>query len=298
MKIHMIGIRDLQAFVILAEELHFGRAAHRLGIAQPNLSTIIRRLEADAGAQLISRRPRVALTEAGKIMEQGAMQTLALLESTLALTQMAGEGKKGIVRGVFASTAIWNTMADVVRTFRERNPEVDLWLRDMHSSYQLEALRRGEADVAITREPGHDSAICRQLLTAECFEAVFPEDHPKALGTSPVDLSDLANEKFVMSRRQVAVALHDAILQLCKSAHFDPLVVQEADEWDTALGFVRAGFGITLAPESLSRIGWPGIRFRRLRDAPVRAELYCCWRRDPSPAAASFIEALTGAKWV
>src|SRR6185503_19292354 len=110
--------RDLRAFLIVAEELHFGRAAIRLGLAQPNLSTIISGLEARIGTPLLRRRPSVELTAAGEIVAQGARKSLEQLQTTAERARLAGAGEIGLVRIGFASTAMLSPLPDSFRTFR------------------------------------------------------------------------------------------------------------------------------------------------------------------------------------
>jgi DNA-binding transcriptional LysR family regulator len=286
--------RDLRAFLIVAEELHFGRAAIRLGMAQPNLSAIINRLEARIGTPLLRRRPSVALTAAGEIVVQGARKTMEQLETIAERAALAGAGEIGLVRIGFASTAMLGALPDSFRAFRAEHPEIELRLREMTSTDQWEALRLGDLDLAITRDTGQDEAVRKALVNRESLCVAIGAGHALAAGPEPIPLHALADEDFVLFRRSLGAPLYDMIIGLCAVERFAPRIVQEVDELHSVLGFVRAGFGIALVPEGLSRVVWPGVAFRTLATASlVKAELFCCWCPGTAPAAAlRFVESL------
>jgi DNA-binding transcriptional LysR family regulator len=286
--------RDLRAFLIVVEELHFGRAAIRLGMAQPNLSAIISRLEARIGTPLLRRRPSVELTAAGEIVAQGARKSLEQLEAVAERAVLAGAGEIGLVRIGFASTAMLSALPDSFRTFRAQHPQIELRLREMTSTDQWEALRLGDIDVAITRDTAQEEAVRKSLVVRESLCVAIPAGIALAAESEPVPLHALADENFVLFRRSLGAPLYDTIIGLCAAARFAPRIVQEVDELHSVLGFVRAGFGIAPVPEGLSRVVWPGVVFRPLATTqPVKAELFCCWRPAAAPAAAlRFVESL------
>jgi DNA-binding transcriptional LysR family regulator len=286
-------LRDLRVFLIVAEERHFGRAAIRLGLAQPNLSAIINRLEARIGTPLLRRRPSVELTAAGEIVAQGARKTLEQLETMAERAALAGAGEIGLVRVGFASTAMLSALPDAFRRFRAEHPEIELRLREMTSTDQWEALRLGDIDVAITRDTSEDEAIRKALVIRESLFVAIGAGHPLAAQPDPVPLGALANEDFVLFRRSLGAPLYDSIISLCATERFAPRIVQEVDELHSVLGFVRAGFGIALVPEGLSRVSWPGVAFRPIASgASFKAELFCCWSPAAAPAALRFVESL------
>jgi DNA-binding transcriptional LysR family regulator len=290
-----MNLGALKAFAVVAEELHFGRAAARLGMAQPNLSALIQRLEQDMAVRLFRRRPRVELTEAGSVLRNGATAIFAQIDAVAERAKIAGDGRIGAVHVGFASTAMLTPLSEAFRAFRREYPEVDLQLREMHSGVQWEALKSGTIDAAITREVRPDDAISRSLIVSEKFVAVLPKSH--ALGRNRIVLTrNLALEPFIVSRRAVAPVLHDQIIAICVTAGFMPKIVQEADEWHTVFGFVRSGFGVAIAPEGLTRLGWRGVAFRPLDEKSVRANLHLCWNAQrASPVVLRFVAAMQAA---
>ena len=285
-----IGLHQFRAVVTLAEELHFGRAAKRLEMAQPHLSTLIRRVESSVGAELFRRRPRVALTPAGEVMVDTARRVLAEVERGVERVRQVATGQVGSVAVGFASTVMLTELPAAFEAFGRECAGVDLMLREMHSAPQLDALRTGLIDVALTREVPSDRRIQTEVIVREPFVAALPESHRLA-SESSISVAGLAAEPFILFRREIAPALHDQILGICIARGFAPRVVQEADEWHTIFAFVRSGFGITLPPASLCRLNWPGLIFRTLTEAAAEATISLCWTPDRlSPAAAAFID--------
>lgn len=138
-----LNLQQFRAVVTLAEELHFGRAAKRLGMAQPHLSTLIRRVESSVGAPLFSRRPRVTLTPAREVMVDTARRVLAEVESGKARVQQVATGRVGHVAVGFASSVMLTELPATFEAFGREYAGVDLRLREMHSAPQLDALRTG-----------------------------------------------------------------------------------------------------------------------------------------------------------
>jgi DNA-binding transcriptional LysR family regulator len=284
--------RDLRAFMVLAEERHFGRASARLGMAQPNLSAVIRRLEENLAVRLFRRKPRVEPTEAGLVLLTGARAIFDQMDAIVERVKLAGDGRIGVVRAGFASTAMLTSLPDHLRAFRRDFPDIALQLREMHSAAQWDALKAGAIDAAITREVQSDAAISRKIVVLEKFVAIVPKQHPLA-GRSIVRVRDLAAEPFVLCRRAAAPALYDQTIEMCAHAGFAPRIEQEVDEWHTVFAFVRGGFGVALAPEGISHLGWRGAEFRRIDMSSPQARLYLCWSADrASPALLRFVNAM------
>ncbi|GAA2085160.1 hypothetical protein GCM10009801_46720 [Streptomyces albiaxialis] len=268
-----LPLPQLHAFVVLAEELHFGHAAARLGIAQPPLSQQIRRLEEKVGHPLFSREPgRVALTPAGRELLPVARRALADLADGLAAARAVGSGRAGTLRIGFAASLALTVLPGVLREFRERFPEVRLDIREMTTAPQIAALREKAIDVGLVREPSVEDGKeveFRTVLT-EPFVAVLPVEHPLA-AQRRVAVGQLRDSPFVLLPREVGPGLHDRITELCVAAGFAPRVVQQAVEWQTVCGLVGAGLGVSLAPASIRRIRLRGVAFRAIGPEPAPA---------------------------
>jgi len=295
-----LPLHQLHAFVVLAEELHFGHAAARLGIAQPPLSQQIRRLEDRVGHPLLTRAPgHISLTPAGEELLPAARSALTTLADALAAARAVGEGRAGTLRIGFAASLALTVLPTLLRRFGERAPDVRLHIQEMTTAPQLEALRDRTLDVGLLREPGglgdsvHDTPelTFRTVLT-ETFVAVLPAGHPLA-GYERVQVAQLADLPFVLLPRHVGPRLHDQIVGLCLEAGFSPAIGQHAVEWQTVCALVEAGLGVSIAPASIARIRLEGIVFRPLEPDLLRTRVAIGWRRgNRSPLIGMLLAAL------
>lgn len=284
-----IELRHLRYFLVLAEELHFGRAAERLGMAQPPLSQAIARLERLLGHALFRRRPHVQLTEAGEALLLTARRALSVVEQGVDAARRAGRGETGALTVGFAASTMVTVLPEIVRTYRERFPAVDLRLREMSTTAQTTALSDGAIDLGFLREPRPDEAVVRIPVVREPFVAVLPPRHPLA-ARRRLALAELAEEPFVHFPREVAPTLHDQVIALCRAAGFVPRIVQEALEWLTVVSLVDAGLGVSIVPQSFRKLRWGGVEYRTLSPRAAETTIALCHRREAMPeVVAAFV---------
>ena len=284
-----VELRHLRYFVVVAEELHFGRAARRLKMAQPPLSQQISRLEALVGYPLFERKPRVALTEPGRVLLAAARRTLLQVAHGIDATRRAGRGETGTITVGFAASTMLTALPEVFRVYRDRYPGVELRLREMSTSAQLEALKAGMIDVGFLREPAPEPSIVAEPIVKEPFVAVLPPEHPlRERERLPPEA--LAEEPFVLFPRSVAPTLYDQVIARCHAAGFHPRQVQEAQEWLTIVSLVDAGLGVSLVPASFQRLRWGGVSYHGLDPEGEPTTIALCRRREePAPAVGSFV---------
>ncbi len=286
-----LGLQQLHAFAVLAEELHFGRTAERLGIAQPPLSQQIRRLEAKVGHPLFTRGPgRIALTAAGHELLPAARRALDEVAAGLSAARRTGSGEAGRIRIGFSGSLALSVLPGLLRAYRDRYPAVDLEIREMTTAPQVTALHEHAIDIGLLREPPDDPGLETETILSEEFAAVLPQAHPLAAQrVAPV--KELANEPFVLLPRSAGPTVHDLILRLCRSAGFEPRLGQQAVEWQTVSALVEAGFGVSLAPASIRRIRLKGVAYRRIEPNTTHTTIAMSWRRnDQNPLVARFLE--------
>ncbi|WP_427924677.1 LysR family transcriptional regulator [Streptomyces sp. cg40] len=286
-----LPLPQLHAFVVLAEELHFGHAAARLGIAQPPLSQQIRRLEDKVGHELFTRAPgHVALTPAGRELLPAARRALTDLADGLAAARAVGSGRAGRLRIGFAASLALTVLPGLLRTFRDRFPGVHLDIHEMTTAPQLAALHDRTIDIGLLREPPTDETeLGFRTVLSEPFVAVLPSTHPLAAQRT-VRLAQLADSPFVLLPRKVGPTLYDQIVGLCTAAGFAPRIIQHAVEWGTVCALVETGLGVSLAPESIRRIRLKGVAFRRIDPGTARSRVAVAWRRnDRSPLVARLL---------
>lgn len=291
-----IDLQDLAALLVLAETLHFGRAADRLHVSQPALSKRIRRMEDSIGGPLLIRGYRdVQLTEAGRLLASRSRHLIAEVSATLALTGRAARGEAGLLRIGFGIASIFGLLPEVVRRFRRAHPEVQLHLRDMSTPDQISALVSGEIDVGFIRHRATDERLrMRHVLDERLAAAVGPSSR----WNTRVGLRSLASEPFIIIARSRSASFYDHMLSVCAAAGFAPRIVQEADELFTIVSLVRAGLGVSLVPRSAALLRLEGVRFYDLGMPEAAWHIALAWHRDSDrvPLVQRFVEAVPAAR--
>lgn len=286
-------LRHLEYFVAVAEELHFGRAAERLHMAQPPLSQQIRRLEEELGAQLFYRtKRRVQLTEVGQAFLQEARLTLAQAEQAVRVAQRAGRGELGQLIVGFVGSAGYGTLPHLLKIFRERFPDVNLVLRELTSAQQVQALRNARIQVGFLRSPVRGNDLVFEDIQREPLLVALPEQHPLA-SRLRIPLQALAGESFIIFPRHLGPAFYDQIITLCQQAGFSPNVVQEAIEMQTIVSLVAAEIGVALVPASIRHWQRVGVMYRELEGETTMTTITMAWRKDDTaPVLHTFLNAV------
>lgn len=284
--------RDLRAFLAVAEELHFGMAARRLGIAQPPLSQLIKRLEEKVGCPLFVRDTRkVQLTEAGRVMLAGVKHALEGIGKTAGDAQRASRGEMGTLSVGFPTILAVTLLPQIVRDFRKANPGITLQLLELSSVDQVERLRAGFLDLAFVNEPPDDPELEAVSVLVEPFVLILPANHRLARSEGPVSIKSVSAEPFIFFSRPSGVAVHDRFMALCKTADFTPHVVQESHTWSTIVGLVSSGLGVSVAPQCVSQLSLSGVVYRPVRPASFTTVTAMMWRKnDRRPALQRFAE--------
>jgi DNA-binding transcriptional LysR family regulator len=285
-----IELAQLRVFVVLAEELHFGKAATRLRVAQPALSQQIARLEARLKFRVFDRTSRrVMLTAAGASFLERVRVILGEIDSAVRTGREIASGNVGTVRAGYIATAMLTLLPRIVREFRARHPGVRIELREMSSAPQIESLLQGELDVAITTgSPDDDSLLCFEARR-DPLVAVLPKDSPipRSKSTSP---KSLAGNPLIIFPRAQAPAFYDQVVKLCRDSGFDPNIDQEAQSWHMIAQLVSSEMGVAIAPESVQRYRVSGVRYIRLRPGGTVSTTICCQRDGTNPAAKLFVD--------
>jgi DNA-binding transcriptional LysR family regulator len=288
-----VELRHLRYFVAVAEELHFGHAAHRLGIVQPALSKQIVALERELGVKLFIRSKRnVSITEAGQALYFEARDILQRVDHATDSAKLTDSGALGSLAIGFIGPAMWNILPSLVRAHRSRVPGMHFRLHEMTSGPMIQQVRDGILDAGFIRPFGHDEALEIKTVWSEPFAIAMVDDHPLAQ-QDVVDLADAADETFVLVSREGSPGLFDVCLALCQSYGFSPLEIQEGNTGGAMFGMVAAGLGVTLVPTSAAVVPWPGVAFRPLTRSEPQLALAVAYRRDNGSAAlSSFLETL------
>ncbi|AKE92009.1 LysR family transcriptional regulator [Rhodococcus aetherivorans] len=279
-------IRWLQAFVAVAEELHFGRAAARLQMAQSPLSQTVRKLEKDLGVPLFERNTRsVALTAGGHAFLPHAYHILESVETARQATRASAGGVYGRIKIGFTGVLNHLSLPPLTRALRQRYPDIELDLVGRIMTREaVTQLESGALDLAFVGLPVQSTAVATRLIRRESFGAVLPSDHPLA-GESEIDLHELADDGFITTPLSAGSALQESAMRACLDAGFRPRVVQEITDPYMILVLVSAGVGVALMTSSIATITPPGTVFVPLAGESVYMHHGIGWSpRRVSPA--------------
>jgi LysR family transcriptional regulator, benzoate and cis,cis-muconate-responsive activator of ben and cat genes len=285
-----LDLRRLRYFIALAEELHFGRAADRLNIAQPPLSRLIGRIEADIGAQLIDRsRSQIRVTQAGMVLLARAREIIRQVDEATAEIAQLGSGKSGILRIGFVGSATHGFLPGLIKIFRACHPDVELTLSAMNNAGLKEALVRREIDGAIARPAIDDDEILTEKLHEEPLIVALPDAFEREW-QQPLPLASLRDASFILYPQHPRPSFADHILSVCSAAGFRPHNPVMAMDYQTAVSLVSVGVGVCIVPRSVSATQHAGAIYRDFLGPNPGTSLSVNYRIDNrSPQLLGFI---------
>lgn len=293
----MIELRPLRQFLVLAEELHFGRAAERLHMTQPPLSLAVQKLEAQLGVPLLERGRRVvALTAAGQALVEAGARLLEQAEQLPARVHAAASGEAGRLSLGFVSTVGYGDMPRWLRQFREAQPDVQLALREATLDVQLRGFESGELDAGfVIHAPGAEPAgFERLIVSTEPLVLAHAGDWGLDRRGGP-SLDAVLSQPLVVFPREIAPSLFDALLGFYRAHGATPRIAQEAIQMQTIVNLVSAGMGVAWVPQSVCALQRPGVRYRPWPSAKVPAcDTSLIWRPDAAPVVRRFVAHVRG----
>ncbi len=288
-------LRHLRYALAIAEELHFTRAAAKLGIGQPPLSQQIKALEKELGVQLFHRMTRgVELTEAGEAFMPLAQASVAAAEQAAAAAQRAAKGEIGEFAIGFTSSASYNPIVPrIIGRFRELYPELSIRLIEQDTTRLLRAMADGALDIAFLRPAlgETDGLVVKRLPDEELLVALPPKHRLAGPETKRVNLVDLAGDPFILYPRSNGRLLYDSMIAACRNAGFSPRISQEAPQMASTVNLVAAGVGVALVPASMNQLHAHGVVYKRIKGDGPKAQLVVAHRRAGplSPTVRNFM---------
>jgi len=267
-------LRQIRSFLSIAETLHFGRTAELIHLSQPALSLQIRALEEEVGVRLFERdRRKTTLTAAGLTFRKDAAAAVSQLEQAIRRARLAADGKLGLLRIGFISTAGNEIVPNLVRRFRDSNPDIVFSLRNILTTDQIQMLVAGSLDVGFLRLPiGEHPELEIVEVHREPFVGVTPLTH-KLAKRKRVRLREVAGQEFVMYERALAPGFHDLVLGMLRNAGIVPHVSQTAGEMPTLISLVDAGMGLSILPASAVRHSVASVVACEIADATPMSEI-------------------------
>ncbi|MDX3070854.1 LysR family transcriptional regulator [Streptomyces sp. NPDC088354] len=288
-------LRHLRIFVAVAEELHFGRAAERLGTAQPPVSRAVRGLEKELGTELFDRsRRRTALTAAGTVLLEEARELLAREDRLRAVARRAADGGPGTLRAGVPPGTTAAVISALLAACAADSPRLRVDLREATTGEQMRSLGSGGLDVGLVHRPVAGTGLRFGPETVFDLGVVLPRTSPRAR-QAQVALAELSGQDLLLFPRDDAPGWYDRLLESCRAAGFVPGEVRHASSPEFLLALVAAGHGVAFDQGHTARKE-PRVVWRPLSGRPLVRRIGGAWPAGPSahPAAARFAELAAG----
>ena len=275
-----MNFKQLSYFIAVAEELHFGRAAERLDMAQPPLSRQIKQLEEDLGAVLFNRgRSSISLTQAGERLLDRGKSIIAQLDDTRLELRRLGQGAEGRLRIGFVGSATYGILPNIIRSYRANYPEVNLSLIPMNNADLHRALVSRELDAVFARPTLKDPEFLSKHLAEEKLILALP-DVVDTGGRTVARLERLMTHNLILYPERPRPSYADMVLNAVKEAGFEAPLRLWCMDLQTALSLVAVGEGVCIVPESVSSAPRKGMKFLNIEPEIARTELSVSYRLD------------------
>jgi DNA-binding transcriptional LysR family regulator len=293
----MIDLRQLRHFVAVADTLHFGRAAERLGMTQPPLSQSIMALERELGAELFTRSKRVVtLTAFGAQWLEHVRPAVAAVAGLSTIAQRLRTGEAGRLSLAFVSTADYSVLPRLVQRYSAAFADVALELIEATSDVQVKALLDGRinAGILIASPSALPPALDYRPLVREALVAAVPDawiaEGRLILHDGMLRGEAWMVEPLIIFPHRVSPDFHDLVTGFYRERGHQPVIRQEAIQMQTIISLVSAGLGMALVPASLRHLARTGVRYVMIADGSPELETGLAWRRtDDTPTLDALI---------
>jgi DNA-binding transcriptional LysR family regulator len=260
-------LRQLSAFISVAEELHFGKAAEKCGLAAPALSRLITTLEQDLGAVLLTRTTRqVSLTRAGLVMLEEAKAILNRADQAGRLVRNAHSNAGRTLRIGAIDAASASFLSDIVAEFRRHHPAIEVRFVEAMTKSLLLMLDSGRLDICLTRPPRIKTGCAFEVLRVELPYVILPDGHP-LLAKDRIEMVDLADQPMVIPAKRSRPYAYDLVMAYFEGAGTVPRIAIEATEKPAMMAAVAARLGVAIVPDWVTRLSYPGVELRKLSGA-------------------------------
>ena len=290
-KINQLEIRHIRYFLVLAETLHFRKAAAKLFISQSALSQQINLLETILGVKLFDRTNRkVVLNTSGSLFLEESRFIINQLDNAMNRWQEALNGANGQLKIGFVGSSMKHYLPPIIKQFTNGYPKVGLALEELTNSDQLKALEEGRIDIGFVRSNQVSSEMNLKSVYKENFSLVLPENHP-INESNFTNLGQCANEPFILYPNESSPMYFQQILNLCSEHNFSPIISHRAIHGTTIFKLVENGMGLSIIPDSLRDEHNYKIRFIALKNTTIKTELFVVWKKDfKNPVLKTFLK--------
>jgi len=289
---NQLELRSLQYFRVLAEQLHYRKAAEALLISQSALSQQISNLEAVLKINLFERSNRkVALSEAGAVFYRDVLQVLSKVETAVDNLRLYREGNTGQIGIGFVASAMASVLPPLLKNFHQECPNIRFRLDELNNADQLIALQNETLDLGFMRSNHLPAGFSAKMVHTETFSLVLPENYPIS-SANFINVGQLKDEHFILFPNEQSQLYYQQIINLCADQGFMPRVAHRSIHAPTIFRLVENSMGLSIIPSSLCQPGTPGVKFIELADIPQRTSLYAVWKESNSNPALPYLLAL------
>lgn len=293
---YQIELRHLRYFSVLAEELHFRKAAERLCISQPGLSRQIKQMEGLYGTALLVRNKRVVeLTAAGHYLKREIEALTNHLASMASQVKLLGQGQMGELRIGFLGSAAQQAVPDLLEKLAHRHPLINTTLEEIPNPVQVDLLLKNTLDLGFVRLARAPGGLQMRSVFRDTFSLVLPKAHALGPGTF-ARMDQLREETFILFSSDYSPYYYELVMSIFEDAGFAPKVSHKAVSALAIYKLVEKGLGLAIVPTSLKHGYDLAVKFVDLTDLPQRTDLSVLWNpgnRNPSLPLA--LNALRGA---
>lgn len=276
---YQIELRHFTYFLAVADELHFRRAAEKLFISQPGLSTQIKQMETLLGVELFVRdKKKVRLTPAGAFLKKEAEFVLNHLRQTKRQVKMIGEGQLGEVRIGFLGSAMQNVVPELLMKLQKKHPTVHTSLEELSNKAQINALLKDQLDIGFVRLGHVPVGLESKLIFEDTFSLVLPKDDNLTISNFK-GMHQVSERSFILFSKEYSPLYFDTVMSICEDSGFAPKVTHKSVHAQTIFRLVESGLGIAIIPTSLQHGFQMRVKFIELKKIKQRAILSAVWKK-------------------
>ena len=277
---YQIELRHFVYFLAVAEELHYRKAAEKLFISQPGLSTQIKQMETILETQLFIRdKKKVTLTPAGEFLKGEVEFLLNHLEQTKKQLKLIGKGHLGEIRIGFLGSAMQNVVPNLLLDLKKKHPLIHTSLEELSNRAQINAILHDRLDLGFVRLARVPKGLKLKPVFEDTFSLVLPEDHPMD-ASSFKSMKQMANDDFILFSQDYSPLYYDTVLSICEDANFTPKVSHKSVHAQTIFKLVENKLGIAIVPTALQYGFQMKVKFIELKRIKQRAILSMVWKED------------------
>lgn len=265
--------RLLKYFSVLAEELHFGKAAKKLHISQPPLSRQIKGLEEELGVRLFNRTKRnVQLTAYGEYLKHESYKLFNQLDVMKNHLQLMKYGAVGQIKIGYVGDFMHSVFPDILSELKHEYPKIDTILLESDTESQISSLRTGLIDIGFIRTPIEVKDIIINPIYKETFSLILSKSHPLS-SRKKIPLRELADEPYIGFSPKCPPPLSKSVMSICNRVGFSPKVIHKALQINSIVKLVENNIGYSIIPIGPKAVFKENVKFFELKNSPERAEM-------------------------